>query len=386
MNLFKKALAFIGVVLIIAIGALYILDYDYILKGIRVVYLTGHKTAYIDDGVHFENHTIKKGTTQKWELHKNYNKAEPTESLLKTNSDLGTVAYLIIKNDKIYYENYAEGYSKESLTNSFSMAKSVVTALLFKAIDDGYIKSLDTKVITILPELKGAFAKEVTVGDLSSMASGLNWNEDYSSPFSVTAKTYYAEEIRELILDLEVSEKPGQSYKYLSGATQLLGITLEKATQQNLSQYLSTSFWQPMGMKSDALWQIDSKDSGMEKVYCCLTSNARDFGKFGKLWSNNGSWNGKQIIPENLAKLAQKPRFENSPIYGYGLWLSNYRNKKISYMRGILGQYVISIPEDNMIIVRLGHSRNNPDKNQNIGNDFNVYIDSAYEMLEQFPQ
>jgi len=159
MNLFKKALTFIGVVLIIAIGALYILDYDYILKAIRVVYLTGHKTAYIDDGVHFENHTIKKGTTQKWELHKNYNKAEPTESLLKTNSDLGTVAYLIIKNDKIYYENYAEGYSKESLTNSFSMAKSVVTALLFKAIDDGYIKSLDTKVITILPELKGAFAK-----------------------------------------------------------------------------------------------------------------------------------------------------------------------------------------------------------------------------------
>ena len=386
MNLFKKALTFIGVVLIIVIGALYILDYDYILKGIRVVYLTGHKTAYIDDGVHFENHTIKKGTTQKWELHKNYNKAEPTESLLKTNSDLGTVAYLIIKNDKIYYENYAKGYSKESLTNSFSMAKSVVTALLFKAIDDGHIKSLDTKVITILPDLKGSFAKEVTVGDLSSMASGLNWNESYTSPFSVTAKAYYAKEIRKLILGLEISEKPGQSYKYLSGATQLLGITIEKAIKQNLSDYLSSNFWQPMGMENDALWQIDSKESGMEKAYCCIASNARDFGRFGRLWSDNGSWNGKQLIPKNLAKLAKEPRFKNSPEYGYGLWLSNYRNKKISYMRGILGQYVISIPEDDIIIVRLGHSRDNPDKNQNIGNDFNVYIDAAYEMIGQFPE
>ena len=160
---------------------------------------------------------------------------------------------------------------------------------------------------------------------------------------------------------------------------------IEKATKQNLSNYLSTYFWQPMGMKNDALWQIDSKDSGMEKAYCCITSNARDFGRFGKLWSDNGAWNGTQIIPENLAKLAQQPRFEGSP-YGYGLWLSNYRGKKISYMRGILGQYVISIPEDNLVIVRLGHSRNNPNKNQNIGNDFNVYVDAAYEMLEQFPE
>jgi len=303
MKWLKKIFKVIGVLLVVLIGLLYIFDYEYILKGIRVVYLTGHKTAYIDDTPNFDTRIIKKGNTQSWNFHENYNKAKPTEDLVQTNADY------------------------KSLTNSFSMAKSITTALLFKAIDDGYIESLNTKVTSILPEVKGAFAKELTVGDLSSMSSGLDWN--------------YDDNIRDVILGLEVFEKPGQSFKYLSGATQLLGMAIEKTTKQNISDYLSNSFWKPMGMESDALWQLDSEKSGLEKVYCCVTSNARDFGRFGQLWLHNGKWNNQQLIPENLAKLAQEPRFKESPMYGYGLWLSNYRNKKISYMRGILGQYVI---------------------------------------------
>ena len=379
----KKTLQFIGALLLLVIALLYIFDYEYILKGVRVVYLTGHKTAYIDDTPHFDTHLIKKSNTQEWALHKNYNKAKPTEALQQTNKDLGTTAFLIIKNDSIFYENYAKGYSNESQTNSFSMAKSIVTAMLFKAINDGFIENLDTKVTSILPEVKGEFANELTVGDLSSMSSGLNWNENYTSPFSVTARAYYHDNIRELILGLEVVDKPGQSFNYLSGATQMLGMVLEKATKQTLSNYLSTSFWQPMGMHSNATWQLDSEESGLEKVYCCVASNARDFGRFGQLWSHNGLWNGEQLIPENLAKLAQQPRFSENPTYGYGLWLSNYRNKRISYMRGILGQYVICIPEDNLMIIRLGHKRLDPEDEHIHTNDFFTYIDASYEMLNQ---
>lgn len=379
----KKTLQFIGALLLLAIALLYIFDYEYILKGIRVVYLTGHKTAYIDDTPHFDTHTIKKGNTQEWPLHENYNKAEPTEALKQINKDLGTTAFLIIKNDSIYYENYAENYSAESQTNSFSMAKSITSALLFKAIDEGLIGSLDTKVNSILPEVQGEFANELTVGDLSSMSSGLNWNENYTSPFSVTARAYYHNNIRELIVGLEVVEKPGQSFNYLSGATQMLGMVLEKATKQTLSNYLSTSFWQPMGMHSDALWQVDSAESGLEKVYCCIASNARDYGRFGQLWLHNGLWNGQQLISKNLAEIAQQPRFKENPVYGYGLWVSDYRNKKISYMRGILGQYVICIPEDNLMVVRLGHKRIEPDAEHIHTNDFNTYIDAAYDMLNQ---
>ena len=383
MKLFKKTLKFTGLILLLSFISLYVFDYEYILKGIRVVYFTGHTSAYIDDTKHFDTHTIKKGATQKWELHKNYNQTTPPEALLETHKNLETSAFLIIKNDSIFYENYAEGYSNDSQTNSFSMAKSIVTAMLFKAIADGFIKSIDTKVQSILPEVSGKYASELSVGDLSSMSSGLNWTESYSSPFSITAKTYYDTNIRDLTLGLKVIDKPGQEFKYLSGATQLLGMVIEKATNQSLSSYLSKNFWKPMGMNSDALWQIDSNKSGLEKAYCCIASNARNFARFGKLWNNNGSWNGKQLIPEQLTKLAKEPRFPESINYGYGLWLSNYKGKKISYMRGILGQYVISIPEDNIIIVRLGYKRTKTDPFKNAGNDFNTYIDATYEMLAQ---
>ena len=383
MRIIKKIFLFLLSILILAVILLYIFDYDYILKGVRVVYLTGHKTAYIDDTPCFKTNTIARGTPQPFNKHKKYNTAQATENLKTINNHLGTVAFLVIKNDSLWYEKYADGYSENSETNSFSMAKSITSALLFKAIDDGFIPSLNTKVITYFPELKGKFANEVTIGDLSSMASGLNWNENYISPFSMTARAYYDDDLAELILSLKINEKPGESFKYLSGATQLLAMCIKKATGKQLADYLSTSFWQPLGMHNNALWQVDDKKNRLEKAYCCVASNARDFGRFGQLWLHNGNWNSKQLIPENLAKKAQQPRFSESPIYGYGLWLSNYREKKISYMRGILGQYVICIPEDNLVIVRLGHKREDPAPNGDVGNDFNTYIDEVYVMLNQ---
>jgi len=382
MIVLKSIFKWILIVFSVLVLLLYIFDYDYILKGVRVVYFTGHTTAFIDDTPYFDTHTIKKGEKQLWALHSSYNKISATKRLDSTNIALETIAYLIVKNDSIFFEQYAENYSSKSKTNSFSMSKSIITALLFKAIDEGYIMDLEAPVNQFLPEISGKYAKEFTVGDLSSMSSGLDWQESYSSPFSITAKTNYDSNIRELMLGLEVDEKPGQSFKYLSGATQVLGMVIEKATQKTLSNYLSESFWKPMGMSEEAFWQLDSEESGLEKAFCCVASNTRDFARFGQLWMKNGKWNGKQLIPENLAVKAQMPRFSESPEYGYGLWLSDYKDKKITYMRGILGQYVICIPEDNVMIVRLGHRRSSPVKNK-AGKDFSIYIDEAYNMMNQ---
>lgn len=382
MKTLKKIIFFFATFCAVVVALLYIFDYEYILKGVKVVYFTGHKTAYIEDTPNFETHTIEKGTTQRFQLHKNYNKTQVTKTLNDIHNRLGTVAFLVIKNDSIWHEKYYDGFSSKSKTNSFSMAKSITSALLFKAIQQGHIPSLNTPVHNYLPELKGTHAKKLTVGDLSSMASGLNWNENYISPFSMTAKAYYDTNIRELMLGLKVTEQPGQSFKYLSGATQLLAMCIEKATKQPLAKYLSSYFWRPMGMHTNALWQIDGTKSQLEKAYCCIASNARDFGRFGQLWLKNGNWNGSQIIPKELAKIAQKPRFKGTP-YGYGLWLSNHKNKNISYMRGILGQYVICIPEDDLVIVRLGHLRNDPLKDHTPGADFYTYIDEVYTMLNQ---
>lgn len=377
----KKCLKWcIGIVIVLLI-TMYLTDYDYILKGVRVVYFTGHTTAFIDDHVYFENETIPASTSpQPWPLHKDYNSAVMTERLSKMNSELGTVAFLIIKDDSIWFEDYTEKYGTTSQTNSFSMAKSITSALLGKAISEGYIEGLEQPVSDFYPQFKES---SMTVGDLSSMSSGLNWNENYTSPFSVTARSYYDDDLAETILNLNVTETPGEAFTYLSGNTQLLGMLIQKAIEKdhlNLTNYLSSRFWEPMGFEQSALWQIDDKDHRLVKAYCCIASNARDFARFGKLYKDFGNWNGIQILDSTFVATSIVPRFEESPEYGYGFWLSNHLGKNSFVMRGILGQYVITIPEDNIIIVRLGHQRGEKGDDP-FSSDFYTLLEEAYEML-----
>lgn len=375
----KKILKWFSSILAIIIVLLYITDYDYILKGVRVVYLTGHTTAYIDDHPSFENEQIPASSNpQPWAIHANYNKIKPTQKLSETHNEFGTIAFLVIKNDSIWHEEYAENYGKSSQTNSFSMAKSITSALLGKAIKDGFITSLNQPVGDFYPQYAGI---GMTVGDLSSMASGLDWEESYKSPFSITARAYYDDNLAETILNQKVVETPGQKYKYLSGNTQLLGMVIQEATGKSLATYLSKSFWEPMGFENEALWQIDDAENRLVKSYCCIASNARDFARFGKLYSNFGTWNAVSILDSSFVATSIKPRFKESPEYGYGFWLSDHLNKNIFVMRGILGQYVISIPEDNLIIVRLGHQRG-VRSGKPFTNEFYIYIDEVYEMLK----
>ena len=284
---------------------------------------------------------------------------------------------MVIKNDSIWYEKYFDGFGKNSQTNSFSMAKSITSALLGKAIDDGFIKSLDQPVADFYPQYTNT---GLTVGDLSSMASGLDWDESYSNPFGMTARAYYDSDLAESILKLKVVETPGKEYKYLSGNTQLLAMVIQKAIKTQLADYLEKSFWQPMGFENPAIWQVDDDEHRLVKAYCCLGSNARDFARFGKLYKDFGKWNGQQILDSAFVAKSITPRFAESPEYGYGFWLSDFLEKEIFAMRGILGQYVIVIPEDDLIIVRLGHQRGNK-TDLPFSSDFYVFVEEVYKML-----
>ena len=135
-----------------------------------------------------------------------------------------------------------------------------------------------------------------------------------------------------------------------------------------------------MGAENDALWQLDHED-GIEKAYCCFASNARDFARFGKLFKHNGKWNNKQLLDSTAVATMVTPKFVNAPQYGYGTWLNNYMGKKIYYLRGHLGQFVIVIPQDDIIIVRLGHTKGLQTATDPHSNDFYVYVDEAYKMM-----
>ncbi len=383
MKFLKKFFKWFLIVFSSIIILMYVFDVDYLLRAVRTIYLKGYTTAYLEDYKEFPNRKIQIGKPQPWPVSKAYNAVPETAILNQTHKELQTIAFLIIKNDSILHESYFDGFSATSKSNSFSMAKSVVSAALGKAIMDGKIKSLDQKVIDFFPQLKGKFAKEVTVGDLSSMASGLSWDEKYYSPFSIVTRAYFDNQLKEVILDLEISKKPGQRFEYLSGATQLLAMCVEKATGKYLSDYVSDSFWKPMGAENEALWQLDEAESGIEKAYCCIASNARDFARFGKLYKQNGKWNGTQVLDSAFIAKSLQPRFPVSPEYGYGWWLHTIKGKKLFYMRGHLGQFVIVIPEDDLIIVRLGHLKGVQTTTDAHSNDLYTYVEETYKMIEK---
>jgi CubicO group peptidase (beta-lactamase class C family) len=120
----------------------------------------------------------------------------------------------------------------------------------------------------------------------------------------------------------------------------------------------------------------------MVKAYCCVAGNARDFARFGKLYKDHGKWKGQQVLDSTFVDLSVRPRFPESPEYGYGWWLYDSPDGKSFFMmRGHLGQYVIVNPEDNVIIVRLGHSKSPDGGVGKFTKDIGIYIEEGYKML-----
>ncbi|MDB3875047.1 beta-lactamase family protein [Flavobacteriaceae bacterium] len=381
MKLLKSKIGLIISLFLIFAGLNFSSDIVYLSELVGTVYKMQRTNADITDYKYFENITLSKSTSpQPWPIHKDYNNLPETENLKKIHAELGTVAYLIIKNDSIWHEKYYQGYKKNSYSNSFSMAKSIVSATMGKAIQNGYFESIDDKVSSYVNGYSDGLAEKLTIGDLSSMASGLDWNESYTDVFGVTARSYISSELNELIKSRAIVEEPGKSFKYYSASTQLLSMVIEEATQNKISTLVQDWFLEPLGFENNSLWQIDGKKNNTVKAYCCFNSNARDFARFGKLYKDFGKWNGVQILDSSFVAKSIKPRFKKSPEYGYGFWLGKINENDFFAMRGILGQYVIVVPERNIIVVRLG--KKNLEKNNNRPKDFDVYLTEALKMFD----
>lgn len=374
-----KVLAGVVVALCLLVLLAIITGNGYLLKGLRASYLHGTNSASIDDAQFFKTNPIPAAgpANQSWPIHTDYNKAPMSDRLQAVLKQTESVALLVVQNDSILTEHYWDSYSDTSHSNSFSMAKSITTLLAQIAIQKGVLKGWDQKVKTLLPGLKGPFAGELELWHLSTMSSGLDWDEAYTNPFCVTAKAYYDSDIDKLMMGLPIKDKPGKFFNYQSGSTQLLGMCLVKATGKTLSQLASEWLWQPLQAENDAYWHTD--DKGMEMAFCCFNSNARDFARFGKLMLHQGNWNGNQVLDSSFVKMATAPAL--APYYGYSFWLYNSGGTRVFFQWGILGQYIISIPEYNAVIVRLGHHSLNT-VNDDHTEDLAVIVEEVIKQLK----
>ncbi len=377
----KRMLLWAGLLVLVAV-VIFFVRYPYMLRGLKHVYLKGHVTSYISDFADYPRRKVANGKVQAWPEHRFYNRLPLSKRLERFNEKYGTVAYLVIKDDSILVEKYYKGYTADSLSNSFSMAKSITMLLLAKAIKDGFIQGLDQKLKDFVPGIQGPYADSITLRHLAMMAGGTDWDENYYSPLSITAESYFSDDLDALITGrVHFVKPPGRHWFYSSGDTQFLGMAIVRATGKSLADYLSESFWQPMGMRREAWWNTD-RPGGMEKTFCCIASNARDFARFGKLMIHKGNWNGTQLVDTALVDEMIRPQLPGMPRYGLQWWLFEHKGVRGFTMRGHLGQYVMVIPSENTIIVRLGQ-RKPASKPGTYARDFFVYLDEGLKLARQ---
>lgn len=297
--------------------------------------------------------------------------AVPFEEVLEKS---GTTAFIVLKNDQILYEKYFDDYTKATDHPSFSVSKSFISALIGIAIEEGHIKSLDDPIRNYLPELDTSF-DPVTLSHIINMQSGIKFSEGYFNPFGEVAKFYYGTDLKKYVRKLKVNKTPGETWKYKSGNTQLLGLALESATQRSLQDYFQEKIWQPLGMEYDASWSVDSEKNQTTKAFCCLNARARDYAKFARLYLNNGNWNGTQIVHKDwVSKTTSFTDETNRYLYSHHWWRNVSKDDFIAtekdttksqlkavqapytdyQARGILGQFMYVNPEKDIVIIRLG--------------------------------
>ncbi|MFN2237671.1 MAG: serine hydrolase domain-containing protein [Anaerolineales bacterium] len=281
---------------------------------------------------------------------------ESMDQFLERNA---TVAFLVLKNDRVLYERYYNGYSRASICTSFSTVKSFVSALIGIALHEKLIAGLDDAVSKYLPELTSPHWSAITIRHLVSMSSGLKYKAGSFFPWSDEPRTYYALDLRSLASEAKKLESPGQHFHYNNYNLILLGMLLERVTGENVSTYLQERIWKPLGMEFPASWSLDSQQNGMEKMESGLNARAIDFAKFGHLYLRQGNWDGKQVIPESwVAESTIVDPDAKWTNYKY-LWWIPHSGKGRFMAVGNLGQFIYIAPDKDCMILRFGRGKPN---------------------------
>ncbi len=300
-----------------------------------------------------------------------------------------TTAFLVIKDDSIIFENYYLGFDSSSVMNSFSMAKTITSLLIGKALDLGIIKSLDEQANKYLPWLNTPKDSLLRIKDLLNMASGLDWNEDFLNPLSDIVKAYYGYPLDSLLPEIHVKYPPNYKWNYQCVNYILAGLIIEKASGMSLGEFTQTYLWTPMGAENHALWGRDKK-SGIPRSFCCMYATPRDYAKLGLIVLHKGYWNGKQIIPASYIEQMFEPAsqlkykfLKHNDFYKLGLWIYPRKKYEAYYFAGVFGQYIFVLPEQNAVIVRLGQMVNQLDV-MRVPPDVPLYLKIGTNIIKQY--
>lgn len=284
-----------------------------------------------------------------------------------------TQGLLVIHNDSIVYERYWGDFADDRMATIFSISKSITSLMCGIAVDDGYIRSIDDPVTDYLPELKkkDPMWQKLTIRHLLDMKSGLDFDDTYEftklkdlKMINAMAKLNYGHNITRQIKGLKFRCEPGTARRYESMTAAILGVVIERASGKRFADYLSEKVWKPLGMEHPALVNIDSRKHDVAHTFGGITLTIKDLAKIGRLYLNNGMWDGRRIVSEDWIR--QTSEFgDDTRGYHFNWYNINYEGfirPQYSgyYALGICEQVLYVNPHKDLVIVRIGKSNNGP--------------------------
>ena len=265
--------------------------------------------------------------------------------------DKSTQSVVLLKNGQLVGERYADGFNKDSYGTSWSMAKSFYAALILISIDRGEIISLDEKASNYLPFFDDK-RSVITIRQLLNMSSGLEYPDHQHETM------FFRKDHLKYSRNIKLEKEPDTLFEYNNVNSMLLGEILEVATGKKADILLEERILNKIGIENKTLW-LDEAQNVL--TYCCIDMSARDYAKFGQLFSNGGSWDGEQIISKKLIDetfqyVWDTPNWWTDEKRGYSLhwWVSRYNEKsKIFNASGRFGQYIFVDPKNDIVFVRI---------------------------------
>lgn len=278
-----------------------------------------------------------------------------------------THAFLAIQGGQLVAEHYDEAHGADDTYHSWSMAKSMTHALCGFALAGG---AVDLHAPILVPEWlgRGDARAQITLEHLLRMVSGLQFVEEYADAgISHTIEMLFGagkDDVAHYAADKPLEHAPGTFWLYSSGTTNIICRALATALgldQAGFETYMRTRLLDPIGMRS-AMPKFDAAGTFLGSSFCFCT--ARDFAKFGLLYLRDGVWDGERILPTGWVDHARTPTPVVPPEepmgYGAHWWLDMAGPGSFS-ANGYNGQYIVLVPEKDLILVRHGVSEDHKD-------------------------
>lgn len=307
-----------------------------------------------------------------------YRKAMSADSAI-TSGEFGNVhSLLIIKEGKLLFENYYNGWKPDSLHQLQSATKSVISTLLGCAIQQQMIHSEHDPILDYFPEypFNDSLKRQIKISDLLTQRHGLNWNEGaWEDPDNSWRKLlsersdWYIK-----ILDTPMDTIPGLKFVYSNAAPTLVSGIIQQASEMSIDSFAMKFLFEPLEIDNYWFWPGNGGPQNNGLALISLTS--RDMAKIGQLYLQNGRWNEMQIIPENYCQSATSSIVKGVGLngaykqYDYGyFWWSNPvsqddNRSNVILARGAGGQNIMVNRQENLVIVITAWNMQQPNKVQ----------------------